>query len=96
MPWFSYWPGSAVGSLAVHVMLSPGARVVTAGVQEVVATTPRSLSVTWTFETGVFPVFVTTYVQVTKVPGVMNGPGGKSASKVFVAFSMSIAGWAPK
>ena len=55
-------------------------------------TATPSLSVTWMLETGMFPVFVTTYVQVTGVPTGTLGPGGRSASTPFVDFSMSIAG----
>ena len=58
--------------------------------------TPGILSVTVMFDSVTFPVFVTSYVQVTVDPTSTTGPVGVSASTPFVFFSSTSPGAAPK
>jgi hypothetical protein len=55
-------------------------------------TTPVWSSVTATFVSGTFPVFVTTYVHVTASSTGTNGPGGAFASAPSVNFRIVTAG----
>src|SRR5256885_7808671 len=90
VPMFVYWPTIAT-PVFVHVMLAPMARV--AAGQPIA---PILLSLTATFDSATFPVFVTVYAQVMAEPVATVGPGAVSLSVPFVVLTRAMAGLAPK